>query len=163
MPKADEGFPSLLQSVEHPFRGTVLFMAHASPRMKHHARDMRKCSTRAEIRIWSWLRDRRFDGFKFKRQPPMGRYILDFYCAELNLAIELDGRHHDQPQMVEYDEARTRYLAKRGIYVLRIANELLAGDSRIVAEMIQGVIWQLSRRTPHPPSAPSPLCGGEKE
>ena len=124
---------------------------------------MRRCSTREESRLWSWLRNRRFDGLKFKRQVPMGRYILDFYCADLKLAIEVDGRHHSGPDMVAYDHDRTRHLANRGIYVLRIANELLCRDSRIVADMIRWVISQLSGRTPHPPAAPSPLRGGEKE
>jgi len=131
--------------------------------MKRHARDMRKCSTRAEIRIWSWLRNRRFEGFKFKRQVPAGRYILDFYCGELKLGIEVDGRQHNQPEMADYDSDRSRYLENRGVYVLRIPNELLRRDSRVVAEMIRAAVCRLSRRTPHPPAAPSPLCGGEKE
>jgi len=49
---------------------------------------MRKAPTRSEDRVWSWLRDRRFGGYKFRRQHPVGDYIVDFYCSELKLAIE---------------------------------------------------------------------------
>jgi len=120
---------------------------------------MRHEPTRAESRLWSWLRDRRFEGLKFRRQVPIGPYILDFYCAELELAIELDGRQHDQPDMIDYDSVRSAYLQQRGIYALRIPNEVLIRDPQMVGEMIR---WAVAQKTPHPPSAPSPLCGGEK-
>ena len=136
-------------------RYVLLPMSHASPRMKRHAREMRRAPTTAERRVWSLLH-RRFDGLKFKRQVPFGPYILDFYCAGLKLAIELDGKHHQRLDMVDSDTARSRYLAERGVHVLRIENEALIKDPRIAGEMIQ---WAILQR---PPSAPSPLCGGEK-
>ncbi|MGZ7042759.1 MAG: endonuclease domain-containing protein [Thermoanaerobaculia bacterium] len=63
----------------------------ARPELFDHARDMRQFPTRAEQRIWNWLRSRRFAGLKWRRQHPLGKYILDFYCPELKLALELDG------------------------------------------------------------------------
>ena len=57
--------------------------------MLDHARRMRRAPTRSEDRLWSWLRDRRFSGQKFRRQVPIGRYILDFYCPRLKLVIEI--------------------------------------------------------------------------
>src|SRR5216683_5986126 len=58
------------------------------------ARGMRRTPTRSEGRVWVWLRDRRFEGYKFRRQHSIGGYVLDFYCAALRLAIEVDGEHH---------------------------------------------------------------------
>lgn len=90
--------------------------------------------------MWCWLRGRRFIGVKFRRQVPIGRYILDFYCAELRIAIELDGTHHRSPGMDEYDDRRSLDLRLRGIEVLRIPNELLIRDSQILCEMIHATI-----------------------
>jgi very-short-patch-repair endonuclease len=74
-------------------------VVHTGPQLRQRAKEMRRAPTRSENRLWSWLRDRRFDGYKFRRQYPIGRYVLDFYCAELKLAIEVDGRHHEEPWM----------------------------------------------------------------
>ena len=113
--------------------------------LKHHARAMRHEPTRAEDRIWSWLRNRRCSGFKFRRQTPIGRYIVDFYCAELKLAIELDGSHHQTAWMSDYEGERLHELQECGIRVLRIPNELLIRDSILVGEQITAVIAELSR------------------
>ena len=110
----------------------------------HHARDMRREPTREEERLWSWLRDRRCSGFKFRRQTPLGPYIVDFYCAELKLVIEVDGEHHQTAWMSEYDGRRSLMLGKRGIRVLRIPNELLVSDSLLVGEQIDAAIAELN-------------------
>lgn len=134
-------------------------MSHAPTHLKRHARELRRSPTRAEARLWSWLRNRRFVNLKFRRQVPVGRYILDFYCAELKLAIEVDGAHHNQVDMADYDSMRTYYLERRGIYVLRIPNELIVRDPEMVGEVI---CFAVSARPPHPPPAPSPpRRGGE--
>jgi len=122
-----------------------------------HARDMRHAQTFVERRLWSWLRDRRCLGYKFKRQVPIGRYIVDFYCAELDLVIEVDGRHHETSWMSGYDGRRTLELERRGIRVLRIPNEVIVRDSLLAGEMVRAAIRE---RPPHPPSAPSPPHGG---
>ena len=90
--------------------------------------------------MWAWLRSRRFDGVKFRRQVPIGRYIVDFYSAEIEVAIELDGTHHRSPGMNDYDGQRTEYLHRRGIDVVRIPNELLVRDSQMAAEMIRAAV-----------------------
>jgi very-short-patch-repair endonuclease len=112
-------------------------MAHTTPRMLDHARGMRKEPTRSEARLWLWLRSRRFSGYKFRRQVPVGRYILDFYCAQLKLGIELYGAQHGMPGMLEYDDERSRWLRLKGIEVLRIPNELLIQDPQRVEEWVQ--------------------------
>jgi very-short-patch-repair endonuclease len=141
-------------------------MSHVNRELKRHARAMRNTPTRAEDRLWSWLRDRRCSGIKFRRQTPIGPYIVDFYCAELKFAIELDGTQHRASRMSDYDGERTVYLQKREIRVLRIPNELLIRDSILVGEQISAAIESLrcgDGEPPHPPSAPSPPQAGEKD
>jgi very-short-patch-repair endonuclease len=101
---------------------------------------MRKAPTRSEDRIWAWLRGRRFGGFKFRRQVPIGSYVVDFYCAELRLAIELDGTHHRAVWMKDAEWQRTQTIESLGISILRIPNEHLVRDSPLVEEMIQAAI-----------------------
>jgi len=108
--------------------------------MRRFARGMRREPTRAEGRIWSWLRGRRFSDWKFRRQHPIGRFILDFYSAELKLAIELDGSHHSTEWMIDHESQRMRELRGRGIEVIRIQNELLIRDPESVSEYIKNVI-----------------------
>jgi very-short-patch-repair endonuclease len=105
---------------------------------------MRHAPTRAERKVWWWLRDRQFTGYKFRRQVPIGRYIVDFYCVELELAIELDGPHHNAVDMSDYDSARTIFLRSRGIEVVRIPNALIDGDAEYGAECIRMTIAERS-------------------
>jgi len=99
---------------------------------------MRKAPTRSEDRLWSWLRNRRLIGFKFRRQHPHAAYILDFYCAEIKLAIEVDGAGHELNY--EYDGIRALELQRDGIEVLRIPNEMLKNDYRTVLDIILNAI-----------------------
>ena len=115
-------------------------MVHAGPQLRAHAREMRGAPTRSENRLWAWLRDRRFDGYKFRRQYSIGRYVLDFYRADLKLAIEVDGRRHSDRLMAQYDDERTNALQERGIEILRIPNELLIRDARMVEQCIRAAI-----------------------
>ena len=101
---------------------------------------MRREPTRCEDRVWAWIRDRRCLGYKFRRQHPCGPYILDFFCAELQLAIEVDGKHHDGRDVLDYENRRSVFLAAHGIEVLRISNEELIGDAIGVSEAIDAVI-----------------------
>jgi very-short-patch-repair endonuclease len=88
-------------------------------------RELRRNSTDAEIALWSHLRAHRFAGFKFRRQHSCGPFILDFFCPKRRLAIELDGGQHFEPTAQSYDLRRTRYLASRGITVLRFGNDVV--------------------------------------
>jgi very-short-patch-repair endonuclease len=124
----------------------------------HYAREMRRAPTRAEARMWRWLRTQRL-GYKFRRQVPIGPFIVDFYCAELKLVIELDGRHHANLEMAVYDDARTTDLKLMGLRVFRIPNEEFR-DPEMVGKQIAWMIEQCGGRPPHPPSAPSPPPGG---
>jgi very-short-patch-repair endonuclease len=98
------------------------------------ARDLRRKQTDAERKPWWELRARRLDGFKFKRQVPVGRYIADFMCFECKLIVELDGSQH--LEQVEYDEARTRWLETQGYRVVRYWNiDVLLNTERVMEEI----------------------------
>ena len=84
------------------------------------ARDLRKCMTLPEVMLWQAVRGNRFKGLKFRRQHPVGPYILDFFCAERDLAIEVDGEGHGLPDQVARDRRRDAWLTGRGIVVLRL-------------------------------------------
>src|SRR5262245_40156053 len=90
-----------------------------------HARQFRKGGTWAERLMWHWLRNRRFTGYKFRRQHPLGDYILDFFCEEAGLNIELDGSQHGFPDQRNHDEEREEILKSRGIKTLRFWNSHL--------------------------------------
>ncbi|MGH9445585.1 MAG: endonuclease domain-containing protein [Terriglobia bacterium] len=91
-------------------------------------RTLRREQTEAERAAWHLLRDRRL-GAKFRRQCRIDRWVVDFYCFEHRLAIELDGGVHSQPSQIRKDTAKEAYLRTLGIRLLRIANGLVLKDS----------------------------------
>jgi very-short-patch-repair endonuclease len=101
-----------------------------------HRRELRRESTDPERAVWRELRDRRFAGFKFRRQHSCGPFILDFFCQERLLAVELDGGQHFEIAAQRYDERRSEYLRDFGIRVLRFSNDQIAGELPAVLEEI---------------------------
>jgi very-short-patch-repair endonuclease len=85
-----------------------------------HAKELRKNQTDSEKALWGVLRNRQLSHLKFRRQVPLGRYIVDFVCFENRLIIELDGGQH--AEAVSYDSARTRWLESKGFRVIRFWN-----------------------------------------
>jgi adenine-specific DNA-methyltransferase len=102
--------------------------------LKAYAREMRKRMPTAEQLLWYLIRNRRIAGAKFRRQHPVGRYILDFYCVEKKLAVELDGGQHSEQQ--NYDQQRDAYLEQQGIEVLRFWNNQMLLETEVVLESI---------------------------
>jgi very-short-patch-repair endonuclease len=102
--------------------------------MSKFARTLRKRSTEAEKLMWSKLRGRRFDGIKFKRQVPIGRYIVDFVALDLKLIIEVDGGQHNLREA--RDAQRTRVLEQWGYHVVRFWNNDVLGNIESVLETI---------------------------
>jgi very-short-patch-repair endonuclease len=98
------------------------------------AREMRGRMTDAEALLWQLLRNRRIAGAKFRRQHPIGRYILDFYCDEKKLGIELDGGQHTEA--VDYDARRDAWLSMQEIRVLRFWNNQVLTETEAVMEAI---------------------------
>ena len=87
------------------------------------ARKLRQSSTKEERVLWQLLRNRQFKNLKFKRQFPIGNYIVDFVCEEIKLIIELDGGQHNEPENIEADKARTEFLESKGFKVIRFWNK----------------------------------------
>jgi very-short-patch-repair endonuclease len=102
--------------------------------LKQYARDLRKNSTHAEQHLWYHLRANRL-GVKFKRQVPIGKYIVDFVCLQKRLIIELDGGQHLDNQT--YDMGRTNWLNLQGFAVLRFWNHEVLGQTTAVLEVIK--------------------------
>lgn len=111
------------------------------------ARDLRKSMTSAEQTVWHWLRNR-YGGFKFRRQHPMAGYILDFYCAELRLCIEVDGGVHNEWPQAIYDTERSGELSKLGVTVLRLRNEDVRGQPDACWDAIVRMIERMQRPSP---------------
>lgn len=120
----------------------------ARPVVAWAAKRMRDEPTAAEARLWQALRLGRLDGLHFRRQHPMGRFILDFYCAGRRLAVELDGPIHDTMEHDDRDRERDRRLQEHGITVLRFSNEA-------VLEHLPAVLQAITAAATSLPSTPS--------
>ena len=123
------------------------------------ARRLRRAFSLPEAKLWDVLR-KRPNGLKFRRQHPVGPFVLDFYCHHALLAIEIDGFSHQLGDNPRRDENRDRWLAKQGIAILRI-------DASNVRNNLEGVLIHIlercTERTPPPPAAvplPSNSRGG---
>jgi type I restriction enzyme M protein len=105
-------------------------------RNKHLARALRKNQTEIEGHLWQFLRGRQLGGYKFRRQHPIGAFVVDFYCPEKKLAIELDGDQHADSGHISYDENRTAILDMKGIKVLRYWDSDVLNDTNSVLDDI---------------------------
>ena len=102
------------------------------------SRSLRRNATDAERRLWALLRDRQLFGARFRRQHPVGRYILDFYCPERELVVEVDGGQHYSGEEAARDLARTAYLEGLGLRVLRFTNsEVLQEIDSVVTAIVE--------------------------
>jgi very-short-patch-repair endonuclease len=95
------------------------------------ARRLRLTPTDAEIRLWSRLRRKQLEGYRFRRQHPLGPYVVDFFCATAKLIVEVDGGQH-----AEDGEARTNWLEARGYRVIRFWNNDVLANTEGVLHMI---------------------------
>ena len=100
------------------------------------ARKLRGRMTPAEKLLWAELRNRKLAGLKFLRQHPIRRYVVDFYCHELRLIVELEGKIHDDTIQKKFDDARFDELDSLGYQILRVKNEEVLED-------IQGVLKKI--------------------
>src|SRR5947209_258755 len=113
--------------------------------------------TRAETLVWRYIKAGHLHGLQFRRQAPMGAYIVDFVCHAAKLVIELDGETHDFESRLKKDQVRDHWLLSRGYKVLRFAN-------REVLSTLEGVLTVIrenaSQRLVAPPSLSLPRKGG---
>ena len=111
--------------------------------IKELARELRKDQTEAESIIWKYIRGSKLNGYKFRRQYAIGRYIADFYCCEARLAIEIDGKIHELGDRKEYDQVRQIEIEARNIKVLRFRNEDIFNRLDCVLQSIIEVLTPL--------------------
>ena len=96
--------------------------------------------TDVERRLWSQLRSRQFGSYKFRRQQPIGPYVVDFVCFEKKVVIELDGGQHNEAEQADYDSSRTAWLETQGFRVLRFWNNQVFEDVEAVRQAILGAL-----------------------
>lgn len=111
------------------------------------SRQLRKTPTDAESLLWQHLRLRQMNNFKFRRQHPIGKYIVDFICLDAKLIIELDGGQHADEQHLAADLERSTWLEKQGFKILRFWNHEVLIDLSIVKE----AIWNALKIDSPPP------------
>ena len=116
-----------------------LFMAviHYNPDLKKLASKLRNQSTQSEIRLWEELKGRKLNGYRFIRQKPIGDYIVDFFCKEAGLVIELDGVSHHFEATMEKDIRKQSYLESIGLKVLHFDDEEVMTDMPNVLRVIE--------------------------
>ncbi len=133
----------------------------ASARMLGTARGLRRRETTAEAVLWGALRGRQLGGLKFRRQQPAGPFVLDFFCAEHALAVEVDGGVHER--QTEQDAFRTDYLVAHGLRVLRFRNAEIVGDlAGVLGRIVRGASPPHGASPPPPAGGtPSPTAAGE--
>ena len=103
-----------------------------------NARNLRNNATLEERRIWNLIKNKQINGLKFRRQFPIGNYIVDFVCLKIKLIIEIDGGQHNETKQVEYDKNRTKFFESNGYKVIRFWNSDIYSN-------IEGVISELKR------------------
>jgi very-short-patch-repair endonuclease len=106
-----------------------------NPKLLQHAREMRRQPTEPERRLWQRLRGKRLGGYKFRRQQPLGAYIVDFYCHEARLIVEVDGDSHAFQEA--YDGERTTWLEGEGNKVIRFWNVEVMQNLEGVLQVIE--------------------------
>jgi very-short-patch-repair endonuclease len=117
----------------------------ASGRKFEFAKEQRRNPTETENIMWIELRGKKLGGFKFRRQHPYGRFVLDFYCAMEMLSIEIDGEIHDTPENIEYDKVRTSVIEENGITEMRFSNQEILKEKDKVLNKILKKLTQLKQ------------------
>src|SRR5262245_23306507 len=107
------------------------------PPLKARRKELRNNPTPAEATLWKHLQRRQILGKKFRRQYSIGRYIVDFFCVECDIAVELDGAPHFRELGAEYDGERTLFLQGLGIEILRFENRVVRENIEAVLETIR--------------------------
>lgn len=109
------------------------------PAIVRRAKELRQPLTPQEQKLRGQLRNRQLYGLKFRRQHPIGPFILDFYCHQRQLAIEIDGHSHAEPAQQRYDRARTEWLEGRGLRMIRFTNYQIEHN-------LEGVLHEIARQ-----------------
>lgn len=97
-----------------------MIMSQVQKEIQKRVKDLRSNQTGAESLLWTHLRNRQLNNLKFRRQHPIGNYIVDFYCVEAKVVVEIDGDTH--LDRIDYDQTRTEWLERQGLRVIRFSN-----------------------------------------
>jgi very-short-patch-repair endonuclease len=116
------------------------------------ARELRKQMTEAEMRLWSYLRTLKAQGFHFRKQAPIGQYVVDFCCHTARLVIEVDGGQHGLPDDEAKDAERTKWLEGRGYHIVRYWNNDVISN-------LAGIVVDIEARLPDTPTPIPPRKG----
>ena len=138
----------------HQPTGAIMSYVFNSPRQKSRRKSLRRNMTRAEIVLWYSLKGKQLLGYKFRRQHGVDQYILDFYCPELNLAIEVDGESHSSGDARRRDAKRQKEIEVYGIRFLRFTDDEVLGNPDRVVDAIERKVRQLEDDTTTPSSPP---------
>lgn len=111
--------------------------------LKQRRQKLRNNATQAEKHLWRYLKHSQLANCKFRRQNSIGSYIVDFFCYEKKLVIELDGQPHFEQKRIEYDKKRTEYLESLGIKVIRFENNEVLLDTDRVLRDIEKIIQEI--------------------
>jgi very-short-patch-repair endonuclease len=122
--------------------------------LKERSRELRRLQTVAEKHAWYLLRDRRTLGLKFRRRVPIGDFIVDFYCDELKLVIEIDGDVHEREVIARRDEVRDEKLKRLGCTILRFHNSLIINNPEVLIESIRNLVTLTRRAEEGAPPSP---------
>ncbi len=126
----------VIEALNNP-RGSINYLNE----LKELSRINRNNPTLSELKIWNTILKKDKIGFRFLRQKPINRFILDFYCSKLNLAIEIDGSSHNKKK--GYDESRDKFLRQIGIETIRFTNKEILNNIQDVKNKIQEKIRSL--------------------
>ncbi len=133
---------------------------HTPPQTYHRASQLRREMTLPEVVLWERLRRGGLADLKFRRQHPIGPYVLDFYCASARLCVEVDGLAHDSVQQAERDQRRTSWLERQNIRVLRVVAADILRDSSLSG--VLEAILEAARPSTAVPAVPLPSKAGEE-
>ena len=131
---------------------------HNKKELEYRRKKLRNDSTLAEIFLWKHLKQKQLNGRKFRRQHSIGNYIVDFYCPEERLVVELDGEPHFDKETKKYDKARTLYLNGLNIRVIRFENVGILHDLENVLNKISSEFYNNKNKK----SPPQMRRGGPK-
>ncbi len=123
---------------KHPYHDNSMWKG-APPQNFASAKHLRDRMTEAEGKLWEILKNNKFNGYKFRRQHPIHQFIVDFYCHELKLIIEIDGQYHNTEEQKELDKNRTELLKFQGLSEIRFTNDEVINN-------INEVLWTLNQK-----------------
>ena len=121
------------------------------PKLKELARKLRNKSTKSEIKLWQYLKNKKMMGYDFHRQKPIDNFIVDFFCNKLKLAIELDGYTHTFEEIVKKDVLKQERLKELGITVMRFCDKDVMKNTDGVLQVIRCFIEDCEKQKIHTP------------